>query len=409
MAVRMHPQSKSMQVADLIPAEYNPRTIGETAMKGLAASIERFGLVQPVIWNKRTERVVGGHQRLKVLVEQGVEKTSVIVVDLPKSEEKALNVALNSPAISGEFTDDLDALLVEIKDLEPELYGDLLLDQLLADAAFPEGEGQTDPDAVPDLPEDPVSERGKVYILGDHRLMCGDATDQADVAALLAGDAPFLMVTDPPYGVAYDPAWRKRAGVNKNEGRMGQVQNDDRVDWSEAWALFPGDVAYVWHAGKYAGDVATQLASCGFQVRTQLIWNKSRFALSRGHYHWQHEPMWYAVKKGKTSRWCGDRSQSTVWDIPLAGDLGDDKKGLGHGTQKPCECMARPIRHHGEQGDAVYEPFLGSGTTIIAAEKLDRRCYAMEIDPIYVDVARRRWAEFVHGPGCEWEGLTACQ
>ena len=147
-----------MKVADILPADYNPRSISDAAMSGLSKSIERFGLVQPIIWNRRSERVVGGHQRLKVLANQGVEDTSVIVVDLPEGEEKALNVALNSPAISGEFTDALDALLAEIRELEPELYGDLLLDQLLAEAVFPITEGETDPDQVPEPPDEPVCE-----------------------------------------------------------------------------------------------------------------------------------------------------------------------------------------------------------------------------------------------------------
>jgi len=197
------------------------------------------------------------------------------------------------------------------------------------------------------------------------------------------------MVTDPPYGVDYDPSWRARAGVNLNAGKLGKVSNDSRADWSEAWALFKGDVAYVWHGGLHAGEVEQSLIATGFEIRSQIVWAKDRFALSRGDYHWKHEPAFYVVRKGKRGHWAGDRSQSTVWVIPAR-----DDGGHGHGTQKPVECMARPIINNSKPGDAVYEPFSGSGTTIIAAESTGRRCFAIELDPLYVDVAVNRWQAF---------------
>ena len=164
---------------------------------------------------------------------------------------------------------------------------------------------------------------------------------------------------------------------------MGKVTNDDRADWTEAWALSPSVVSYVWHAGRHAKTVQESLEACDFIVRNQIIWVKDRFALSRGNYHWQHEPCWYAVRKNNKSRWIGDHSQTTSWQIPSR-----DDSGHGHGTQKPMECMARPIRNH--EGD-VYDPFLGSGTTLIACEQLGRICYGMEIDPVYCDVIVKRW------------------
>ncbi len=195
------------------------------------------------------------------------------------------------------------------------------------------------------------------------------------------------MVTDPPYGVEYDPEWRAKAGINKNKAKMGVVLNDDRADWRETWALFPGEVAYIWHGGLHAATVADSLTVSGFTIRSQIIWAKDRFALSRGHYHWQHEPCWYAVKGA--GHWSGDRKQSTVWEIPSR-----DDSGVGHGTQKPVECMKRPIENNSKPGDAVYEPFSGSGTTIIAGEMTGRRVFAIELNPVYVDVAVRRWESF---------------
>jgi DNA modification methylase len=169
--------------------------------------------------------------------------------------------------------------------------------------------------------------------------------------------------------------------------KLGKVANDDRADWREAWGFFPGSVAYVWHAGLHSSTVQESLEVSGFEVRTQIIWAKDRFALSRGHYHYQHEPCWYAVRG--TASWNGDRKQSTLWSINARED-----SGHGHGTQKPVECMKRPIENNSSPGQAIYEPFSGSGTTIIAAEMTGRSTHAIELDPAYVDVALQRWQAF---------------
>ena len=163
---------------------------------------------------------------------------------------------------------------------------------------------------------------------------------------MLAGVKPNLMVTDPPYGVDYDPAWRAKAGVNLNKHRLGKVANDDRADWRAAWALFAGSVAYVWHAGRYASTVQDSLAAAGFEVRSQIIWAKDRFALSRGHYHWQHEPCWYAVRG--TASWTGDRSQSTLWQIPAR-----EGQGFEHGTKAGEVHAARPIANNSSPGQPL--------------------------------------------------------
>jgi len=195
------------------------------------------------------------------------------------------------------------------------------------------------------------------------------------------------MVTDPPYGVEYDPTWRHRMGVNKS-ARTGKVENDERADWSAAWTLFPGTIAYVWHGALHATTVAESLLSQGFAIRAQIIWAKERLVIGRGDYHWQHEPCWYPVRtKGN---WTGDRKQTTLWNIPSR----DQDAETVHGTQKPVECMRRPMLNNSSPGQAVYEPFLGSGTTLIAAQTTGRVCYGVELDPLYVDVAIRRWQAF---------------
>jgi DNA modification methylase len=234
---------------------------------------------------------------------------------------------------------------------------------------------------------------GKLLLKSDHRIICGDSTDSATVAALLGAVKPHLMVTDPPYGVEYDANWRNKAkrpdGTPISGCAIGKVDNDTRADWSEAWALFPGDVAYVWCASLFSPVVAQSLEASDFTLRSLVIWDKTRLVIGRSDYHWQHEPCWYAVRKGKTGHWNGDRKQTTVWAIPKP-----QKSETGHSTQKPVECMKRPIENNSGPGQAVYEPFCGSGTTIIAGEMTGRHILAIELNPAYVDVAVQRWQAF---------------
>ncbi len=204
------------------------------------------------------------------------------------------------------------------------------------------------------------------------------------------------MVTDPPYGVSYEPSWRTRRNLGSGKLAQGTVLNDDRADWREAYALFPGDVAYVWHGALHGDVVATGLAACGLQIRTQIVWAKQHFVLSRGDYHWKHETCWYAVREGKASHWQGDRTQTTIWEILSNNPFGNRQRepSWGHGTQKPVECMRRPIVNNTRPGQALYDPFLGSGTSVIAAEMSGRVCRGLELNPCYVDVVVRRWQLF---------------
>lgn len=397
-----------MNLSDLKPAPFNPREIDAASIKGLGASVAEFGDISGIVWNRRNGYLVAGHQRMKVLLEcEGVEfqndremldggniivpgigEFPIRVVDWPDDKHKAAMVVANSQLIAGVFLkDDLVTMVDELKASDlAGLIEPLRLEELVDDMRPPV---EVEQDEVPEPPKEPVTRPGDLWTMGEHRVLCGDATKQADAGRILDGQTPRLCVTDPPYGVNYDPAWRQRAAeaghINYAARRTGDVPGDDRLDWREAYALFPGDVFYVWHAGRYAVPAIESLESCGFEVRTQIIWRKPGFVISRGHYNWQHEPCWYAVRKGANAGWIGNHSQSTVWDIcPAGSDRGD----LGHGTQKPVECMARPIRNH--EGD-VYDPFLGSGTTLIAAQQLGRRCYGIEIEPRYVDVTCQRF------------------
>jgi DNA modification methylase len=360
----------------------------------IAASIREFGFINPVILDG-DKGIIAGHGRVLAARKLKLKEVPALEVSgLSEAQKRAYILADNKLALNAGW--DSDLLKVELSELQTDGFDiDLIgfnadeLAKLLADPT----EGLTDPDEVPEPPVNPVTVLGDTWVLGKHRLRCGDSTVATDVEALLAGVNPHLMVTDPPYGVAYDPNWRNdadRANGKKIGARAtGKVLNDDKADWREAWALFPGDVAYVWHAGLYAGVVADSLTACDFKLRSQIVWAKSNFAIGRGDYHWQHEPCWYAVREKATGHYAGDRKQTTLWKIDKPA-----KSETGHGTQKPVECMKRPIENNSSPGQAVYEPFSGSGTTIIAGEMTGRCIYAMELSPEYVDVAIKRWQDF---------------
>ena len=381
---------KQIPIADLKPYEKNPRTHSAGQIEQIRKSIREFGFTNPILVDE-DGLIVAGHGRLQAAQAEGLVELPAIVMDgLTAAQKRALVIADNQIAVNAGWDADLlreqlEALQEEHFDLSLVGFSEQELESLLAVIT----EGLTDPDDVPAATDNPVTVLGDVWLLGKHRLVCGDSTTVEAVDACLNGVTPHLMVTDPPYGVEYDPAWRAKAGINKNTRKMGKVENDDRADWSEAWALFPGEVAYVWHGGLQAALVAQSLEASKFAIRSQIIWAKDRFALSRGDYHWQHEPCWYAVRAGAAGHYDGGRKQSTVWNIPAR-----DDSGVGHSTQKPAECMKRPIENNSSPGQAVYEPFSGSGTTIIAAEMTGRCCHAIELSPAYVDVAIKRWQNF---------------
>jgi DNA modification methylase len=380
-------------IGALIPYASNARTHSDAQIAQIAASIREFGFTNPVLVDGE-QGIIAGHGRILAARKLGMDLIPTIELSyLSETQRQAYIIADNKLAENAGW--DAEMLRLELGDLQ-ELgfdlsltgFDEVQLGTLLADKT----EGLTDPDDEPPAPEHPVTEPGDLWILGRHRLLCGDSTVTTDVERVLGGVEPHLMVTDPPYGDEYDPAWREEAAKKGLRGfspsALGSVANDGRVDWSEAWSLFPGDVAYVWHAGRHASAVQTSVEAAGFEIRCQVIWAKSSFAISRGHYNWQHEPCWYAVRTGKTGHWRGSKSESTLWAIPHV------KNETGHGTQKPVECMRRPIENNSSPGQAVYEPFSGSGTTIIAAEMTGRSCYAIEISPQYVDVALKRWQDF---------------
>ena len=321
-------------VARLIPYVRNPRK-NDTAVEKMCGAIREFGFRIPVV-ARSDGSVIDGHLRLKAAQRLGLQEVPVALADdLTEAQIKAFRLLANRSAAWAEWDDELLAL--ELQDLKGLDY-DLALTGFDAGELRRLTEDLTDEDAAPDAPATPVTKPGDLILLGSHRLLCGDATQAEDVARLLDGIRPHLMVTDPPYGVDYDPAWRNEAGVSATK-RTGKVANDDRADWRDAWALFPGDTAYVWYAAIHATTAAESLIACGFDIRAQIVWSKNRFALGRGDYHWGHEPCWYAVRKGTRSHWQGARDQSTLWSMASAGT---EDAATPHGTQKPVEqCAGR--------------------------------------------------------------------
>ncbi len=394
--------------AALVPSARNARTHSDAQIAQIAASMQEFGFTNPVLIDAEGG-IIAGHGRVLAAEQLGLESIPTIALPhLSEAQRRAYAIADNQLALNAGWDAELLRMeLVDLKDLGTDL--DLLgfSPFELSRAMTVAGEAPAEADQVPDLESVVVSVTGDVWLLGEHRLACGDCTDAGTVEKALGGFEPRLMVTDPPYGVNYDPAWRSAEFFTRTRGfsqtsttfaSEGSVMNDSCADWSGAWALFSGDVAYVWHSGTLAAVVQASLVAAGLEIRSQIIWHKSHFAMGRADYHWQHEACWYAVRKGKQGHWSGDRKQSTVWTIDAPIGAKSKKDGpnarTGHATQKPVECMRRPIMNNSLRGEAVYEPFSGSGTTIIAAEFMQRRCCAIEIYPAYVDVAVRRWQTF---------------
>lgn len=367
-----------MSLEELNPAGYNPRTIGEEAFDGLRANIEEFGLVQPIVWNKRTGNVVGGHQRLEVLKGEGVVAAMVCQVDLPLGREKALNVALNNPHITGEYDESLQDLLQEIQQDDRELFRDIHLDKLLVEEVGAKIEVES---LLGGEGKELRSKPGSLWILGDHRLVCGSPSDHTTVMRLIQDDAASCLWTDPPYG-------KKPDGIDIDNLLSAVFQ------MAYSYVLGLGAAAYVCypHGHKRHFVDACLQASC-LKFRQDLIWAKN--VLNRAHnldYCYQHEPIWYGFKPGdeKFGRkerlgWFGGDSQGSVFIVDRA------LHSPNHPSRTPVELVERMLVNSSRPGDFVYDPFAGSGVTLMACEELGRKCLGIEIEPKYCDGIVSRW------------------
>jgi DNA modification methylase len=388
-----------------VPYARNPRK-NDHAVDRMAASIREFGFKVPVLARSSGD-VVDGHLRLKAAEKLGLVEIPVILCDdWTEAQVKAFRLLVNRSVTWADW--DLELLSLEMLDLRKLDYNlDLTgfdtqeIDELLlADAE------SSDEDDAPAAPENSASTVGDLWLCGKHRILCGDSTSPEAVMRLLGERKPRLMVTDPPYGIELDSEWRDRAGLNgcgpaepsymkkRTTGYTEtSISGDTRADWSTAFELVPSlQIAYVWHASVFTREVLDGLLRIGFLHHQQIIWNKGRAVLTRTPYWFAHEPCWFVRKKN--APWYGKRGENTtVWDSPspkfIMGGSGEEK--FDHPTQKPVELMRRPILNHTKRGELVYEPFLGSGTTLAAAEVTGRICYGIELDPKYCDVSVLRW------------------
>ena len=379
-------------VKDLLPADYNPRKDlqpGDPEYEKLKRSIEQFGYVEPVIWNKQTGRVVGGHQRLKVLIDSGITEVDVVVVDMNTEKEKALNIALNK--ISGEW--DTEKLALVIADLQgtdfdvsltgfdPEELEDLFRDDVKG------GVKEDDFDVEAELKKPTFSKAGDLWMLGEHRLFCGDSTKPETFDLLMNGKKANLVVTDPPYNVDY-------------KGSAGKIKNDSMAEdqfeqfllaaYQQMEAAMADDASiYVFHSDSHGLAFRKAFEEAGFYLSGCCIWKKQSLVLGRSPYQWQHEPVLFGWKKKGKHQWYTGRKESTIWEFDKP------KKNKDHPTMKPIALVSYPIMNSTMTGCLVLDPFGGSGSTLIACEQTGRICYTVELDEKFCDVIVRRYIEQV--------------
>lgn len=422
-AVKRRTPARSLD--ELASDPENARQIEGVAAAGLGASMGRFGDVAGITWNRRSGQLVTGHQRVAQLRAAGAtawtdhgdgtgtiahpttgETFRVRIVDWDARTQRAANLVANSPALAGVFTSAALPQLAALHDLPA--FAELRLDALemqLAPLAVPQ-EGQCDADEVPEVPPAAVSRTGDLWILGAHRLLCGDSTKAEDVARVMGGERAVLMATDPPYGVAYANAqrpitWTRKDGPGRRAAKRA-IDADDLTDGPEMQAFLERAIKaalplametcafYFWHPMLTQGTYVAAAAAAGILIHRQIIWVKPSLLLGRGDYHWRHELCFYGWQQGHRPPFYGPRNQDTIWEV----GYDSDRREFAHATPKPVALWDRPMLNHARPGEVCYEPFSGSGSQIIAGEKHGRRVFALEIAPQYMDVAILRWQKF---------------
>ena len=395
-----------MKTSDIRPYDRNPRH-NEEAVDAVAKSIREFGFRNPVILDGDNV-IIAGHTRWLAAKELGLEEIPCVVAsDLTPEQAKAYRIADNR---TGEIAKwDYDLLPVELKELRADGFDLSLLgfdtselEGLLADPPDGGTEGETEPDAVPDAPEIPVSKAGEVYVLGRHRLMCGDSTSKTDTARLMGGGKAVLYLTDPPYNVSLKGSTGMTIANDDMPAEEFRKFLDDAFG-AAASVLEPGSAFYIFHGDSESANFRLAAAQAGLEVHETLYWIKNALVLGRFDYQYITESCLYGWTPGAAHRWFSDRSQTNAlhFDKPLKNDV--------HPSMKPVEMLAYLINNSSAAGDVVLDNFGGSGSTLVACERTGRVCRTMELDPKYCDVIRRRWAEFVHGEGCDWQSLTPAE
>jgi DNA modification methylase len=399
---------KLVDAGSLKPHPENTNQHPKAQLTVLGKVIMGNGWRNTVVVSKRSGFITKGHARHLVALEHGwrvpVEYQEYADAMAEKRDMAADNIVAE---LAEQDRDMLKALLTEAASLkvDPSLFGFTAkqAELMMGETNDPNEASVASLDRIKALDKRWKVKPGQLWRMGQHRLICGDSRNPEIVERLLRGGAmPNLLVTDPPYGVKYDASWRNDASQAGQPGKHGaskgtkplpkgravaKVQNDHIVDWRDAYALFPGNVLYVWHAPTFGPAVDADLVACEMEIRAQIVWNKNHIVISRGAYHWKHEACLYAVRKGKSANWQGDRKQCTVWDIDMV------KNDTGHSTQKPLECMARPIRNHTVEGDVVADFFTGSGTTMAACQQLKREFRGIEIDTGFCAITLQRYLD----------------
>ncbi|HUW35555.1 MAG TPA: site-specific DNA-methyltransferase [Planctomycetota bacterium] len=433
--LKIQPEIREMPLADLQPASYNPRKISDQAYAGLRESLQKFGCVELLVVNKRNNRIVAGHQRFKVLQEAGVETATVVLVDLDEISEQMLNVTLNNQQIAGEFTEALAPLLEKLRQAAPDDYLAMRLEELRQEVAalLPETPvaGQTDPDDVPEPPDEAITRRGDIWVLGSHRLMCGDSASAEDLDRLLAGKSIDLVNTDPPYNVAVEPRSNNAcaaglssfADPNKKASLHHQamdeaihghrkpthrklrpkdrpltndfVSAEDFQGMLDAWfgniarVLKPGGSFYLWGGYANLGNYPGPLKKAGLYFSQGLIWDKEHPVLTRKDFMGGFEICFYGWAEGAGHNFYGPNNVVDIWHVKKI-----NPQSMIHLTEKPSELAVRAMQYSSLPGENVLDLFGGSGSTLIAAEQTGRNAFLMEIDELYCDVIVKRWEEF---------------
>ncbi|MDD3251777.1 MAG: site-specific DNA-methyltransferase [Lachnospiraceae bacterium] len=430
------------KLKDLKPAEYNPRkalTPNDIEYQRIAASIEQFGYVDPIIINS-DNTIIGGHQRRTVMLDLGYDEADVIVVDMDKTNEKALNIALNK--ITGEWDEQaLRSLLIDLDNADFDValtgYGDDELAELFRNTEIGSEVNEDKFDvkkAVQEAEASTITRQGDIWQLGNHRLLCGDASDFSDIELLMAGAKANIVITDPPYNVDYEAKDKSlERSYKQNRTRRTNEIIGDRMDdgdfYNFLYRIFTnfcdvakeGAVIYVFHADIEGLTFRQAFTAAGFKLSEVLIWEKNQFVIGRQDYHWRHEPILYGWKEGAGHYWIGDRSQDNIFieddvdffamkkpelvayieklraELSARTSIQYEKKPARselHPTMKPVALVGRLMSNSSRYKDNVADFFAGSGTTLIAAEQLQRTAYLMEINPVYCDVIVKRWEEY---------------
>ena len=385
---RIHLLIKKIASERLIPADYNPRKDlkpGDPEYEKLKRSLEEFGYVEPIIWNQTTSHIVGGHQRLKVLLDMGITEVECVVVEMGAEKEKALNIALNK--ISGDWDrDKLSTLIMDLQSADFDIsltgFDPCEIDDLFMEA-FEDAIRDDDFDVDAELQRRAMSKMGDVWLLGRHRLVCGDSTKENPFTALMDGKLANLVVTDPPYNVDY-------------EGSAGKIKNDNMGNeafynfllsaFTNIEAAMSQDASiYVFHSDTEGLNFRKAFSDAGFQLSGCCIWKKPSLVLGRSPYQWQHEPILFGWKKKGKHNWYADRKQTTIWEFDK------QKRNADHPTMKPIDLLAYPIMNSSLTNCIVLDPFGGSGSTLVACEQSGRSCYMIELDEKYCDVIVKRY------------------